>query len=123
MAARSVQVTFINKTDQSLTRLGYNLSHGEWSSSEGNAETPPATIDAKQENAQWASESDGFMTGTEGVCTYAIASGGSVEVTWDIPFLPAGDNSYSSTTPDGYSCNHTAGDGDNATVTFTLEKT
>jgi hypothetical protein len=77
---------------------------------------PPEKIDPHG-RATWGSESDGFMTGTEGTTTYA-SSAGDITITWDIPF--AGSNSYSSSAPKGYTLSHSGGSEDNAHVTFTL---
>jgi len=121
MAARSVHVTFDNRTGRNLLKQNDVLEHGEWTS------RPPLVIGNRGE---WESESDGFLTGTEGSTKYNIVDLdnnvlGSFEVHWDNPFV--GSNSYShSVTPasdstgSGFSIGHIGGGGDNATVTYVL---
>ena len=114
MASRSVQVHFKNNSDSVLTLKKAALSHGEWSRDD----QPPSSIEGGEQNVQWGSESDGFMTGTEGYATYTLGSGGELTVNWDNPYY--GSNSYSCSAPGGYSCNHSGGGEDNSNVTFTL---
>ncbi|MDX1823519.1 MAG: aegerolysin family protein [Thiohalomonadales bacterium] len=115
MASRSVQVHFNNSTDSVLTLKKAALSHGEWSQDD----SVPGSVAAGQQNVQWGSESDGFMTGTEGSATFTLGSGGEVTLNWDNPYY--GSNSYSSSVPGGFKCTYTGGGEDNANVTFTLE--
>ena len=114
-AARSTLVHFHNLTESSLTLVDENLSHGVWTRDS----LPPDSISAQSQNASWQSESDGFMTGTEGHVNYHMDAG-DVYMHWDNPF--AGDNSYADNAPAGYSISHTEGSGDNAEVTFNLTK-
>lgn len=114
MASRSVQVHFKNTTDSVMTLKKSALDHGIWSQDNH----PPETIEGGDQNVQWGSESDGFMTGTEGYVTYILGSGGEVTLKWDNPYL--GANSYSSSTPAGYSCQYAGGHENNSNVTFTL---
>ncbi len=114
MAARSTNVTLQNNTTLTLTRTNANLSHGIWSQNL----YPPQTIDSNSKG-NWQSESDGFMTGTEGTVTYQfLNAAGSVTINWDNPY--AGSNSYSHSVPKGYILEQTGGSGNNAVVTFTL---
>ena len=63
MAARSVSVTFTNKTTVALVRSNGHLDHGVWSTE------PPLRIEVGQ-TVGWESESDGVATGTEGEVHY-----------------------------------------------------
>jgi triacylglycerol esterase/lipase EstA (alpha/beta hydrolase family) len=118
MAARSTHVTLTNRTGKNLTKTNDSLDHGIWT------DRPPLLIG---DRGEWESESDGFLTGTEGRVTYGIDGGGEVRLHWDNPFV--GSNSYDQSvapqaTPDGvgggFSVVHRGGSGDNATVEFIL---
>ena len=117
MASRSVQVHLINTTNSVLTLQESSLSSGEWSQDD----QPPSSIAAGEQNAQWGSESDGIMTGTEGYVIYTLGSGGNLQINWNNPYY--GSNSYSSSVPKGFTCTYTGGGEDNANVTFTLSAT
>ncbi|MFM2485255.1 aegerolysin family protein [Celerinatantimonas yamalensis] len=115
MASRSTVVKFQNETDLTLTRSNAELPHGVWSSNM----YPPETVEANS-TVTWESESDGFMTGTEGTASYN-ESNITITINWDNPFV--GDNSYSCSSSDNTYTIHQesgTGGGDNATVTFTL---
>ena len=121
MAARSVSVIFDNRTGRNLLKQNDRLDHGKWTT------RPPDVIGNR---GDWESESDGFLTGTEGSTSYHIVDLddsvlGSFDVHWDDPF--SGSNSYShsvspaaDTSGTGFSIGHIGGGGDNATVTFVL---
>ena len=113
MASRSTTVKFQNNTDLPMTLINAKLSHGAWSQNL----YPPENI-APNGTGTWESQSDGFMTGTEGTATYMLGNVGDVTVDWENPF--AGSNKYSSSAPNGYELSHSGGGGDNANVTFTL---
>jgi len=114
MASRSTNVTLINNTDLTLILTQATLSHGVWS----DGLYPPEKI-APHSKGNWQSESDGFMTGTEGTVTYTVENGtGNVVIHWDNPY--AGGNGYSSSAPNGYEISQSGGSGNNAVVTFTL---
>jgi hypothetical protein len=113
MASRSTVVILVNATDHDLQLTHATLQHGIWS----DEMYPPLAI-AKKSRGQWESESDGFMTGTEGSATWHLAAVGQVKITWDNPYV--GSNSYSQSAPKKYKITHDGGSGDNATVTFTL---
>ena len=74
-------------------------------------------------NVSWESESQGFMTGTQGYVVYTMLDGSTtVTINWDNPYW--GSNEYSIVI-DGlhksnYSGSYDGGSGDNATVNFTL---
>src|SRR6476620_9027827 len=83
MAARSVLVKLVNKTDFTLSIDSDNcsLKVGEW------ATKPPESISA-QSTGQWESESDSYDDGTVGHCHYIIQDGTDtwVSVNWSNPF-------------------------------------
>ena len=114
MPARSVNVFVLNTTDKSLTLVtnSQNLDHGEWSS----GRYPPTVIPAGGFGS-WASESKGFMTGTEGNVSYTVQDTGKTAVFyWNNPY--AGGNSYSAGGPPGFKVTWVGGEGDNATVNY-----
>jgi hypothetical protein len=115
MAARSVDVTFTNKSGVNLVLFGTSLLHGEWTTE------PPARIDAGQ-TVTWASESDGVATGTEGTAYYDIEGLDDSSRSlfhWDNPFV--GSNSYSEFSPDTFKSSHSGGGGDNAHVNWIFD--
>ncbi|HEY5242605.1 MAG TPA: hypothetical protein VIJ22_14095 [Polyangiaceae bacterium] len=97
MAKRTTRVTLSNNTPFDLDLVGSGvLCHGKWT--EGGW-APPAKIPGKT-GASWQSQSDGFLTGTEGWVKYVIQntgvdarSGGIpclnelVYIHWDNPFI------------------------------------
>ena len=113
MSARSATIKLQNKTKSKLSLTGAKLSHGVWSENQ----YPPESIEAGG-SGTWESESDGFMTGTQGSASYHLVDSGTVTVSWDNPY--AGSNSYSDSAPKGFTISRTGGSGDNAVVTFTL---
>jgi hypothetical protein len=117
MAARSVFVNLVNRSDAVLIRTAFSLSHGIWT------HEPPLRIEAGAKQT-WQSESDGFATGTEGEVTYDIQpvagqSDGTAHFHWDNPFI--GSNSFDEATPVLYKADRSGGDGDNATVDWTFD--
>jgi len=117
MAARSTAVTFNNNTTSNLTQSGDPyLQHGIW------VTKPPQTIKAGDQAVKWESESDGILSGTQGGVTYKFDGTDDVlELAWNNPY--AGSNDYHvKKIPTEYSCSISGGDGDNARVTFSLEK-
>ena len=116
MAARSTRFVFYNDSDTTLYRTGGGLDHGIWT------RQPPPSIPPLT-NANWESESNGFMTGTEGYVDYDIrlASGesaGTCHVYWDNPFI--GSNEYEEKTPATFRVKRQGGGGDNAVVRLTF---
>lgn len=67
---------------------------------------------------RWGSESDGFMTGTEGGLAYDISGGGTCSLSWNNPYV--GHNSYGGNATPGFAVATNGSDGDNAVVTFIL---
>eukprot|EP01084_Bolivina_argentea_P045675 84077_1 len=114
-ASRSVGVLFKNMSTFRLQRTNEKLVHGFWTDNM----IPPEYIEATAA-VYFGSQSDGFMTGTEGTVTYLMINGpGSVILNWDNPY--SGGNSYSQSAPKGFDCIHSGGGGNNANVTFILE--
>lgn len=121
-AARSTDVTLVNSTGCDLTRTGYSLDHGQWS-------TQPPILISYGGVAQWRSESAGFMTGTEGHamfwttdCDNRADKQKSVDVHWNNPFY--GSNSYDGNgTELPFWVHYDGGGGNNASVTFYAEHT
>lgn len=125
MATRSVQVEFTNRTRSNLIKVSDRIDHGVWTS------RPPQIIG---DRASWATESDGFATGTEGLVTYRIEDVPDSEVTmiWDNPFIgasvyqervapkqhPQGLDEPFVGVKDGFSIVHLGGAGNNASVQF-----
>ncbi|MFJ1753819.1 aegerolysin family protein [Kitasatospora sp. NPDC088134] len=120
-ASRSTRVNLINNSGQILGRTDAGLDHGIWTvrntSTGAHTLMPPSLINPSG-HAFWQSESDGFMTGTEGHASYVMAGVGTVSISWDNPF--SGSNSYSCNAPTKHTCVRSGGSGDNATVTFTV---
>ncbi|MFD5517835.1 aegerolysin family protein [Streptomyces sp. NPDC127066] len=114
-AARSTHVTLQNRTPNEMLRTSSSLVHGTWSENL----LPPDHV-YPMSNAIWQSESNGFMTGTEGTAVYNMLNVGTVSVSWNNPY--AGSNGYSCSPPSGYACRQDGGGGDNAAVTFTVLK-
>jgi hypothetical protein len=95
-AARTTVVSLKNITDCTLERTWATLSHGVW------WKYPPAVIPANT-TVSFGSESNGFMTGTEGSATFMVtfcpelgpgpgSDLGSVTFEWNNPYV--GSNSY-----------------------------
>jgi hypothetical protein len=115
MAARSVSVSFTNKSGVALTFGGSSLLHGEWTTE------PPARIEAGQ-TVSWESESNGVATGTEGTAYYDVEGLGITSRSlfhWDNPFI--GSNSYSEFYPETFKASRSGGGGDNANVTWVFD--
>jgi len=116
-SARSVSGHIFNFSNHSISLATGTclLAHGILSTS------PPSYIPANQ-IASFEADSDGFMTGTEGECEYAIDNVGVLfTIFWDNPYI--GDNTFSSKLdPDniGYSTVYNSTQGDHASVTYTL---
>ncbi|HVR39889.1 MAG TPA: hypothetical protein VMU84_12405 [Thermoanaerobaculia bacterium] len=123
MAARSVTISMINLTTQTLTLVqSPPLAHGQWQT------PPPATIAKK---ASWEAVSDGLATGVQGSLVYQIGSAPasappppsqpktpSVTLTFDNPFV--GSDDFEATVSSGFNCAVTSNSGNDATVTYTL---
>ncbi|MFG2909755.1 Crystal protein ET79 [Kitasatospora sp. NPDC048286] len=115
-ASRSTSVNLTNNSGKLLTRSGASLQWGIWS----DGMMPPSMVQSGV-TAKWASESEGFMTGTEGTVTFnVVGEQNGVTVHWNNPYW--GGNGYSCDAPSGYKCTWQGGSGDNAAVSFTLSK-
>lgn len=115
MAARSVDVSFTNKSDVVLVLGNTSLLHGEWTTE------PPARIEAGQ-TVSWRSESSGVATGTEGTAYYDIEGLGITSRSlfhWNNPYI--GSNSYSEFTPETFKASRSGGSGDNANVAWVFD--
>jgi hypothetical protein len=125
VAARSIRVNFVNKTriPEALVLTEHELEHGRWV-------FKPS--DFVGDGDFWESESNGFLTGTEGRVKYLVRTADlrtklELHLHWNNPFV--GDNSYDATVrprgdvdPDGFSVGYfgpTRGD-NNAEVTFVV---
>ena len=121
-AARSVQINFNNQTSEtlSLPTNGASLSGGEWSS----GLTPPSSIPPNSQ-VVWQSESDGFLTGTQGTATYVFQNAAttmSVIVSWDNPY--DGSSTYSAVVNpqgSGYQAQGSTPDNDADNATFNVQ--
>ncbi|MBW8877044.1 MAG: Crystal protein ET79 [Acidobacteria bacterium] len=119
MASRSVLVNFQNQTSQTLSRTSFGLQGGIWSNGPNGQMVPPEQI-PPHTNVTWESESNGLMTGTQGYANYDVAGNSSqtVALTWDDPY--AGSDGYTGVCSPPYSLTTIGGQGDNATVVYTL---
>ncbi|KAF1995541.1 hypothetical protein P154DRAFT_526247 [Amniculicola lignicola CBS 123094] len=92
MPTRSVAVTFDNNTDETFNLLNGDLDGGEWTVSPPQVINPRTTI-------TFSSESDGFLTGTEGTAHYVSAAKKlNVILYWNNPL--SGGNDYRGTLSD-----------------------
>ncbi|WP_328954278.1 aegerolysin family protein [Kitasatospora purpeofusca] len=116
-AARSTQVSLVNWSSCELRLQNSWLDHGVWS--DGLA---PAAVISDGSSARWQSESNGFLTGTEGHviydafnCQVSVLNGKRVQLHWNNPY--AGSNSYDSFGSDpNFRFGRNGGDGNNASV-------
>ncbi|KAI4179956.1 MAG: hypothetical protein L6R41_007540, partial [Letrouitia leprolyta] len=94
-AHRSVTTIFQNWSHATLIRTDCHLDGGEWSENKYPPEAIPSAY-PNQVNLEWASESHGFMTGTEGYVKYTFQdTKTTIKMCWDDPFV--GSNKYSVT--------------------------
>jgi Bacterial Ig-like domain (group 3)/Peptidase M66 len=95
-SARSILVHFTNRSDSTLTLASKTLDGGCWS--EGLE--PPAKI-AIDQSVDIASESCGFLTGTEFHVSYTLdLSGATMKMHYSNPFV--GEDTFEETAPQGY---------------------
>jgi len=119
-AARSTTVLLINSTGCDLNLAGYGLTHGMWTTE------PPQYIDPGTQ-ASWASESNGFMTGTEGYARFTTSDCADtalrrkvVQVHWANPFYGSNSYNYAGTDP-AFTVSYNGGTGNRTSVTFTAK--
>ncbi|MFI8458043.1 hypothetical protein [Kitasatospora sp. NPDC085464] len=119
-AARSTTVHLTNKTGCTLWRTNYSLAHGIWTQ-----EPWMGLADGTEET--FGSESNGFMTGTEGLvqyvsydCQQSWRNGKYVQLHWANPYV--GSNGYDENGTDGgvFAPVRQGGGGDNADVFWTV---
>lgn len=119
-AARSTIVKVQNKSKATLFLGSATLSHGIWSDNM----YPPQQIQPGA-SVQWASESQGFMTGTQGNALYTAINlqnavqNGPISLSWDNPY--AGSNAYGHSEPWFLNVSTSGGGGNNATWTVTID--
>ncbi|MEV4431846.1 hypothetical protein [Streptomyces sp. NPDC049585] len=116
-AARSTSIHLENRTGCDLYRTNQSLDHGIWT-----VEVPQIVRDGSRRD--WASESNGFMTGTEGRATFQTGNCGNpalnykeIELHWDNPYV--GSNQYSER-GDEFLFVREGGSGNNADVTWRI---
>lgn len=123
-AARSTKVHLHNGTGCSLYREDYSLAHGIWSQ----GQEPPQVL-GNTGDANFQSESNGFLTGTEGTvrfraynCEEGWRNGAAVVLHWANPY--AGSNSYddNGTTQGMFRTTRESGSGNNADVYWSAWK-
>jgi hypothetical protein len=82
MPVRSFEIVLDNNSGFALTKTFDHLCHGKFTPG-----LPPPDLIAPNQRVNWASESDGFATGTEGYVKYRIeGNGDTVYIYWDNPF-------------------------------------
>ncbi|WP_441248318.1 aegerolysin family protein [Kitasatospora sp. McL0602] len=120
-SARSAVVNLENRTGCELRLYDSWLDHGIWDRS---AQDNAALV-GDGGRAQWESDSNGFMTGTEGHAVFVTQNCAAqnlnrrvVEVHWDNPYY--GSNSYDTNGTDKgcLDVRTSGGSGDNATVSW-----
>ncbi|MEV4741237.1 hypothetical protein [Streptomyces sp. NPDC049555] len=116
-AARSTAISVHNETGCDFYRIGQSLDHGIWTT-----EVPELVKDGNWAN--WASESNGFMTGTEGRaffqtgnCANTSLNYKRIELHWDNPFV--GSNNYGEQ-GDSFSFTREGGKGNNTSVSWKI---
>lgn len=118
-AARSVIVKIQNNSSATLFLGSATLDHGVWSDNM----YPPQQIQPGA-SVQYASESQGFATGTQGTAVYTAINlqqtvqNGSIRLNWDDPF--SGSNSYGHGEPWFLRVSTSGGSGNNAVWAVTI---
>ncbi|MFT3776199.1 MAG: hypothetical protein QM820_63455 [Minicystis sp.] len=112
MAARSIDGTIVNNTSRRMIRTSANRESGKYTNE------PPGEI-APRAQASFRIESNGFMTGAIGSVTYRFEGvSGMVDLHYSNPYI--GSNHYENSAPAGYSVDRAGGDGDNTSITLTI---
>lgn len=115
---RSASVNIVNRTGQTLNCTRMNLDWGRWT-------IGPESPIAPGRVAALRTVSAGLATGTEGSVKYRIGSDGPADelsITWDVPYPIFQKNSYTCTVPSGFRCKQEGGKGNQAQVTFYIER-
>ncbi|MFJ7907296.1 aegerolysin family protein [Kitasatospora sp. NPDC096204] len=118
-AARSTEVLVVNWTGCELRLQNNWLDHGIWTKA-------PDPVITDGSTARWQSESNGFMTGTEGHVIYDAANCGNpglngkrVQLHWNNPYV--GSNGYDTAGSDPkFGFAQSGGSGNNAAVYWTV---
>ncbi|KAF5603310.1 Crystal ET79 [Fusarium pseudocircinatum] len=110
MPARSTSITIENHTSHDFVSGSGGLAHGEWNSN------IPGVI-PKGQSANIGAESNGFMTGDEGVVNYKCDKG-DLAFNFDNPFI--GSPSYGASGPDSFNISTRGGEEDQSHVTYTV---
>ncbi|KAG7409944.1 13.6 kDa insecticidal crystal protein [Fusarium sp. MPI-SDFR-AT-0072] len=110
MPARATSITIENRTSHDLHDGWGSLNHGEWN------RNVPAVI-PKGQSADMGAESDGIMSGDEGVIHYK-SDAGELKFNFDNPFI--GSNGYSASGPDSFNISSSGGDGNESHITWTV---
>jgi hypothetical protein len=128
VAARSVKITVENWTGRTWTKQALSLPGGIWMNNGGLV--PPDVLpkvslspdgDPVPGVTEFGSESEGFMTGTEGSVTYVNEQGGSLLIGWNNPYI--GGNGFGAQAPEGFVASlGVTTPGDNADITVSLRK-
>jgi hypothetical protein len=115
-AFRSVDVSLINRTGCDLTKTGAGTDHGIFTSQ------PPELIEPDGQGF-WASESNGFLTGTEGWTTFRTSDCDirdnrrkNIYVHWSSPWI--GSANYSAEADSPVEVTYNGDTGNNSQVTF-----
>ncbi|WP_329404179.1 aegerolysin family protein [Streptomyces melanogenes] len=125
-AARSTDVTVENSTGCELRHYDSWLSHGIWNRDPAST----AGLVRDGQSAGWGSESNGFLTGTEGRAVFVTQNCAATNLNrkvlhlhWDNPF--SGSNSYDTNMSDAQClvADRSGGSGNNASVTWRVHGT
>lgn len=109
---RTVNVTVVNRTGQSLDCGQAVLDWGEWSP------IPPDRIEAGGTASFRTQSARGGAAGTEGRVTFTGAGDARVTISWDNPVL--GSNRYSCPGAGGLTCSISGGRGNDSAITVTI---
>ncbi len=115
MSFRSTRIHVHNDTGVDLNLVSAEVTSGQWGDDE--RQRPPATIPGHT-TSSFRSESNGFLTGTEGNVRFRIGGPGAQEVYlhWDNP--AQGGNSYHQHPGPDFDVVRRGGGGNDATVDF-----
>jgi hypothetical protein len=116
-SSRSCGILFRNTSNRKLYVTGSGLSHGVWTT-----KAPIPTEIPAGKLVAWMSESQGFMTGTQGWANFSFDphTEWDVNINWNVPYV--GQNSYDAKINNNSDFRITprGGQGDNATFNITF---